>query len=116
TSTATHYTKSLSLHDASSDLKTLRQEFEATRRAGLPTELVSHAPGIRLRERISLKFPAQAQFNPRRYALGLSRAVLRHGAKIFTGTQAIDVDTSGATTTRSEEHTSELQSRENLVC
>lgn len=88
----------LSMHP-SDKIKTLRQEFEATRRAGLPTELVSHAPGIRLRERISLKFPAQAQFNPRRYALGLSRAVLRHGAKIFTGTQAIDVDTSGATTT-----------------
>jgi glycine/D-amino acid oxidase-like deaminating enzyme/nitrite reductase/ring-hydroxylating ferredoxin subunit len=88
----------LSLHP-SDRIKTLRQEFEATRRAGLPTELVSHAPGIRLRERISLRFPAQAQFNARSYALGLSRAVLRHGGKIYTGTRAIDVDTSGATTT-----------------
>jgi glycine/D-amino acid oxidase-like deaminating enzyme/nitrite reductase/ring-hydroxylating ferredoxin subunit len=88
----------LSLHP-SDKIKTLRQEFEATRRAGLPTELVSHAPGIRLRERISLKFPAQAQFNPRKYALGLSRAILRYGGKIFTGTRAIDVNTSGATTT-----------------
>lgn len=88
----------LSLHP-SDKIKTLRQEFEATRRAGLPTELVSHAPGIRLRERISLKFPAQAQFNPWSYALGLSRAVLRYGGKIYTGTRAIDVDTSGASTT-----------------
>ena len=88
----------LSLHP-SDKIKTLRQEFEATRRAGLPTELVSHAPGIRLRERISLKFPTQAQFNPRTYALGLSQAVLRYGGKIFSGTRAIDVDTAGATTT-----------------
>lgn len=88
----------LSLHP-SDKIKTIRQEFEATRRAGLPTELVSHAPGIRLRERISLRFPSQAQFNPRRYALGLSRAVLRYGGQIYTGTCATDVDTSGATTT-----------------
>ena len=88
----------LSLHP-SDKIKTLRQEFEATRRAGLPTELVSHAPGIRLRERISLRYPSQAQFNPRSYVLGLSRAVLRYGGKIYTGTRAIDVDTSGATTT-----------------
>ena len=88
----------LSMHP-SDKIKTLRQEFEATRRAGLPTELVSHAPGIRLRERISLKFPAQAQFNPHRYALGLSRAVLRYGGKIYTDTRAVDVDTAGATTT-----------------
>lgn len=88
----------LSLHP-SDRIKTLRQEFEATRRAGLPTELVSHAPGIRLRERISLKFPSQAQFNPRKYAQGLSKAVLRYGGKIFTGTRAINVDASGVTTT-----------------
>lgn len=87
----------LSLH-SSDRIKTLRQEFEATRRARLRTELVSQAPGIRLRERISLKFPSQAQFNPRKYAIGLYQAVLRYGGRIFTGTNAIDVDTTGVTT------------------
>ena len=80
-------------------IKTLRQEFEASRLAGLRTELVRNAPGIRLRERISLKFPAQAQFNPWHYAYGLCRAITDHGGKIFTHTRAVEIDETGVRTT-----------------
>src|SRR5690606_25092080 len=86
----------LSLHP-SDRIKTLRQEFEASRAAGLPTELVSHAPGIKLRERISLKFPRQAQFHTLKYLKGLSQAILKYGGQIFTSTNILDVDNEGAT-------------------
>lgn len=87
----------LSLHP-SDRIKTLRQEFEASRLAGLRTELVSHAPGIKLRERISLKFPGQAQFHTLKYLTGLSRAIIKYGGRIFTGTTVLDIDNEGATT------------------
>ncbi len=87
----------LSLHP-SDRIKTLRQEFEASRSAGLHTELVSHAPGIKLRERISLKFPEQAQFDRGKYIKGLCEAIIKYGGRIFTGTTVQDVDNTGATT------------------
>lgn len=89
----------LSLHP-SDRIKTLRQEFEASRSSGLHTELVSHAPGIKLRERISLKFPAQAQFDTQKYITGLCEAIIKYGGKIFAGTAVLDVDSGGAITTR----------------
>lgn len=87
----------LSLHP-SDRIKTLRREFEASRVSGLGTELVSHAPGIKLRERISLKFPAQAQFHTLEYLKGLSQAIIKYGGQIFTDTKVLDIDNEGATT------------------
>lgn len=88
----------LSLHP-SDRIKTLRQEFEASRASGLYTELVSHAPGIKLRERISLKFPGQAQFHTLQYLKGLARSIIKYGGEIYTDTTVLDIDSEGAITT-----------------
>ena len=79
-------------------IKSLQKEFEATRWAGLCTELISDTPGIRLKEAISLKFPWQAQFNPLKYLKGLCRTIERYGGRIYTNTQAIKIDREGVTT------------------
>src|SRR5690606_39956012 len=86
--TATAATYTLSLHDA---LPILR-----SRRAGHSTPLGAHGQGIDPHRRAALLHAPHAQ--------GVRRADVPAGLRERRGPE------------RSEEHTSELQSRENLVC
>ncbi|HEX5170676.1 MAG TPA: FAD-binding oxidoreductase [Cyclobacteriaceae bacterium] len=84
--------------------KSLQREFEATRRVGLATELLTTAEDMRLRDKIALKFPRQAQFHPLKYLQGLCRAFVQNGGHVFTNTRAVSIDESGVNTSHHRIH------------
>jgi glycine/D-amino acid oxidase-like deaminating enzyme/nitrite reductase/ring-hydroxylating ferredoxin subunit len=69
-------------------------EVEVAQRLGLPasftntTELPFDVKG-------AVRFDDQAQFHPRRYALGLAAAVVERGGRLFEATRVVDVDDAG---------------------
>ncbi|MBT1702555.1 FAD-dependent oxidoreductase [Chryseosolibacter indicus] len=74
----------------SDEIKTLEEELDATRRAGIPTELLPNVPGGIHAMGPSLRFPSQAQFHPMKYLKGLADAVIRLGGRIYTETRATE--------------------------
>ena len=71
----------------------LERELAATHRAGLhTTEIVERAPIDFWDTGPALRFPRQAQFHPLKYLNGLTRAILRDGGQIFTGTHADKIE------------------------
>lgn len=70
----------------SDDFSSLEEEFKATRKAGLLTEMLDNVPGIQMEEGPCLKFPNQAQFHPLKYLHGLCVAITKYGGKIYTST------------------------------
>ncbi|MBS2035928.1 FAD-binding oxidoreductase [bacterium] len=65
----------------------LEFELRAARRAGLEVEWMGRAPLTGLDSGPCLRFRDQGQFHPLRYLAGLTRAFLRLGGKVYTGTQ-----------------------------
>lgn len=63
--------------------KTLQDEFEATRNAGIATELMASVPGLVSHEGPCLRFPYQAQFHPMKYLIGLCKAITDGGGLIY---------------------------------
>ncbi len=80
----------LFLHE-SDDIKTLRDELDATRRAGIDTSLVEQAPGISNEKGPFLVFPNQAQFHPLKYMHALAKCIVEKGGKIYTETHVDEV-------------------------
>jgi glycine/D-amino acid oxidase-like deaminating enzyme len=76
-------------------IKTLRDEFEATRKAGIATELLPEVPGMAGHEGMALRFPNQAHFHPMKYLLGLSRSIIENGGEIYQYTHVTNVDKTG---------------------
>ena len=76
----------------SSDKKeNLREEFEATHRAGIQTEWLNGVPGIPLENGPCLRFPHQGQFHPLKYLSGLADALLKFGVEIYTETRVSNI-------------------------
>ncbi|HEU4496804.1 MAG TPA: FAD-dependent oxidoreductase [Flavobacterium sp.] len=78
--------------------KNLDEEFEATRRAGLPTEMLDDIPGFisdSIIER-SIRFPDQGQFHILKYLKGLASAIIRNGGEIYTQSKATAISKTGA--------------------
>jgi glycine/D-amino acid oxidase-like deaminating enzyme len=70
----------------------LDRELDAAHRAGLTAvSMVAKAPLNGFETGKALLFPAQAQFHPMKYLLGLYRAITDRGGRIFTGTQVSEV-------------------------
>ena len=67
----------------SDKLKNIQSEYEATRQAGISTELLPSVPGITTHEGPCLHFPNQAQFHPVKYCIGLANAIVKAGGQIF---------------------------------
>ncbi|MGZ5134532.1 MAG: FAD-dependent oxidoreductase [Flavitalea sp.] len=80
----------LFLHETD-ELKTLQNELEATRRAGIQTSFLEKVPGIDSEKGPCLKFPNQAQFHPLEYIHGLASAIIEKGGKIYTQTHVDEV-------------------------
>ncbi|MDV6167159.1 FAD-dependent oxidoreductase [Flavobacterium sp. DG1-102-2] len=75
----------------------LDKELEATRRAGLPTEMVTQIPGMPSGKHLrAIKFPGQGQFHITRYLKGLADAVIAMGGEIYTDTHVDSIDKNGA--------------------
>ena len=76
----------------------LEKEYEATKRAGLSTELLNSVPSIATENRKScIKFSDQAQFHILLYLKGLANAFIKLGGEIYTQTKAGNITTEGAT-------------------
>jgi len=70
----------------------LDKELEATQRAGLPTEMVSHIPGMPSgNSQRAVRYPNQGQFHILKYLKGLADAIVRMGGEIYTNTHADDI-------------------------
>lgn len=71
----------------------LEKEFEAALKAGQPVTRVESIP-IPLSVSAAFRIDRQAQFQPVKYCIGLARALLSAGGKIFTGTSVVGMDES----------------------
>lgn len=81
----------------SDTIETLEKEFEATKRVGVPTEMLCSVPSVdAVKEPQSIKFSNQAQFHILLYLKGLADAFLKLGGKIYTHTKAEDITEKGA--------------------
>lgn len=80
----------LFLH-ATDKKKSITEEYEATHRAGIQTEMLDGVPGIDREKGACLKFPHQGQFHPMKYLEGLTAALTRMGVKIYTETRAAEI-------------------------
>jgi glycine/D-amino acid oxidase-like deaminating enzyme/nitrite reductase/ring-hydroxylating ferredoxin subunit len=78
----------------SDTVKTLKDEMDATQRAGLQTQILTEVPGIESEKGPCIKFPDQAQFHPLKYLKGLASAILKYGGQIFTETHATKISES----------------------
>jgi glycine/D-amino acid oxidase-like deaminating enzyme/nitrite reductase/ring-hydroxylating ferredoxin subunit len=71
----------------------LNRELEATHRVGLTNvQLVERAPISTFDTGPALRFPRQGQFHPLKYLIGLVRAIVRDGGKIFTYTHVDNIE------------------------
>jgi glycine/D-amino acid oxidase-like deaminating enzyme/nitrite reductase/ring-hydroxylating ferredoxin subunit len=84
--------------DSNDDLGTLNDEYQATHRVGIITELVPHAPLDSFDTGPAIRFPQQAQFQPLKYLHGLCKAILNRNGRIFTETHVEKVSGKGITT------------------
>lgn len=76
----------------------LDKEFEATQRAGLPTEMVTQLPGFPAGRAIrGIRYPQQGQFHILKYLKGLAEEIIKLGGKIYTNSRAESIDKRGAT-------------------
>lgn len=76
----------------------LDKELEATQRAGLPTEMVTHIPGFPSgNNQRAIRYPAQGQFHILKYLKGLADAIVRMGGEIYTDTHVDEITKKGAT-------------------
>ncbi len=82
--------------DPTDKTENLEKEFEATRRAGIPTELLKSVPGTSNVTGPCIRFPRQGQFHILKYLNGLAEAIVRLGGKIYTKTHAEKIDKTGA--------------------
>lgn len=80
------------------NMDSLNKELNATRRAGIPTELVDDIPGISGRRLAGIRFPDQATFHPMRYLMGLCASFIKYNGTIFTNTHVTDFDSTGVIT------------------
>ncbi|HYG49704.1 MAG TPA: FAD-dependent oxidoreductase, partial [Flavobacteriales bacterium] len=76
----------------SDDENALKKEYEATKRLGLPTEMLNNIPAVAGEEgKQAIKFPNQAQFHVMMYMKELADVYINAGGKLFTRTKAIAI-------------------------
>ncbi len=88
----------LFLHPSDSK-DSIQNEYDATRRAELETEIVNSIPGIQNTEPPYLRFASQAQFHPMKYLAGLCKAIIQDGGKIYTSSHVKEFDKTKVTLT-----------------
>lgn len=77
------------------DPASLKQEFEASKRAGIEVWELDQAPGILSKTGTCVSFSSQAEFHPMKYLHGLSKAIKAMGGLIFTETHASEINHEG---------------------
>jgi glycine/D-amino acid oxidase-like deaminating enzyme/nitrite reductase/ring-hydroxylating ferredoxin subunit len=83
--------------DPTDEEKTLDKEYEATQKAGLPTEMVNDVPGFVPDVQTKyIKYPRQGQFHILKYLKGLADAIVAMGGEIYTSSRASEITKEGA--------------------
>ncbi|CAN5861465.1 FAD-dependent oxidoreductase [soil metagenome] len=72
----------------------IQNEVDAARTLGLPASLTT-TTDLPYEVRAAVQFDNQAEFHPRRYALGLAQLIDGDGCRIFEETRALDIDSEG---------------------
>ncbi|MBQ8300242.1 MAG: FAD-dependent oxidoreductase [Clostridia bacterium] len=76
---------------SSEELFDIEKEVSAVKSLDFPCEFVKEIP-MPIKTLGAIKFPNQAQFNPRKYALALCDIVTKKGIDIYTSTVVTDVE------------------------
>jgi glycine/D-amino acid oxidase-like deaminating enzyme/nitrite reductase/ring-hydroxylating ferredoxin subunit len=76
----------------------IEAEVSAAQRAGLPASLTTET-ALPYEIRAAVRVDDQWQFHPRKYCLGLARAIVGAGGLVFQNTRALGVDESAMTVT-----------------
>lgn len=75
----------------------LDKELQATQKAGLPTEMLDHIPGMpQGNAQRCIRYPGQGQFHIMKYLKGLADAITALGGEIYTGSRAEEISSKGA--------------------
>lgn len=74
-------------------------EVEAAQRLGLPASFTTDTE-LPFDVKAAVRFDAQAQFDPRRYCLGLAAAIVAGGGRVYEQSRAVDVDSGEPCTVR----------------
>lgn len=77
----------------SEELLDIENEVSAVKSLDFPCEFVKETP-LPIKTLGAIKFPNQAQFNPRKYALALCDIITQKGVDIYTNTIVTDVEIS----------------------
>lgn len=77
---------------SASDLRTLEDELDAARRAGLDVEMLARAPVASFDTGPCLRFGGQGRLHPVLYLDGLARAFERAGGRIHGGTRVTAIE------------------------
>jgi glycine/D-amino acid oxidase-like deaminating enzyme/nitrite reductase/ring-hydroxylating ferredoxin subunit len=73
-------------------VKDVEAEVAAATDAGLDAVFVESDPDLPFPIRAAVRLEDQAQFHPRRYCLGLARAIVERGGAIHEHTRVVDID------------------------
>jgi glycine/D-amino acid oxidase-like deaminating enzyme/nitrite reductase/ring-hydroxylating ferredoxin subunit len=87
--------------ERSEGVAAIQSEVEAARRAGLPATFTTETD-LPYPVRGAIRLEDQAQFHPRRYCLGLARALADAGGAVHEGTRVLGVEEGGPCRVRTE--------------
>ena len=76
------------------EVQQIKDEVEAVKSLGLDAEYVTKID-LPFTIQGAIKFPKQAQFDSRKYMLGLAKEIIANGGKIFTNSRVLDVTKDG---------------------
>lgn len=76
---------------SSDELLDIEKEISAVKSLDFPCEFVKDIP-LPIKTLGAIKFPNQAQFNPRKYALALCDIITKKGIDIYTNTTVVDIE------------------------
>ncbi|HTX44418.1 MAG TPA: FAD-dependent oxidoreductase, partial [Methanocella sp.] len=83
------------------DARMLKAELEVESRLGLPVSFMDRAP-LPFEHYGAIRYEGQAQFHPRKYLLGLAKAIPGDGSHIFEMTRALGVEDGEPATVQTE--------------
>lgn len=84
---------------ANAKVADITAEVEAAQRLGLPASFTTETE-LPFDVKAAVRFDNQAQFDPRRYCLGLAAAIVAGGGRIYEQSRAVDVDSGEPCTVR----------------
>lgn len=76
------------------EVEKIKGEVEALNEIGFDAEYVTETP-LPIPVKAAVKFKKQAQFHPRKYAIGLAEAIIKNNGEIYENTKVYDIEKKG---------------------